>query len=250
MDYAAQPLAVASRDPRREPARGGVTGVAETSGDGGKFSDVAALEVSSLDVEPELQFLSGRICRPCRHQGHADGTRRARCVDDRRRYPRVCRHLYRDPDPHRRQLRPLGGRAVYGLARDLCACGAVLRAAPWPRGAAAGRCSFAHDGAYHRCLYQHRDRETVLAHQSRSELCALRDAGFHGDRVPAVAHDYRLRSRQPDPECAAHRIYCWCHTVAVDAGQDRCRCSCRCDGDGVAAQRYFALDHVGIRGIV
>ena len=68
-----------------------------------------------------------------------------------------------------------------------------------------GRRALADDRARHRCVFQHRDRQAVLARESRGGLCAQRDAGIHADGVRPDAARQRVRNHEPRAQHGSRR---------------------------------------------
>ena len=213
----------------------------------GQFRDAPALGFPPQHACAELELLSGRIRRPGRDQGHADRARGARYLDDRRGHPRLCGDLLRDDRARGRRLQSVAAAAVPRLAGVLCRLGLVFRAALGRGRQVAGGCAIDDDGAHHRRVHQHRNRQIVLAHAARERLCAQRDGGVSADRLPANAHGHGVRSRQSRAQHGLDRLHGRHDPVAVDARVARRRRGRRCDRDGTAAQRHLALGHVGNR---
>ena len=142
-----------------------------------ELPDAAALEFPPADARAEHELLPGRVRRPRRDQGDADGARRARHLAHRRRHPGVHRHLLRDDARRRRQLRPVDARCRSSAGWRCTACALwLLRAAARQGRRGAGRRALVDDRARDGRLHQHRDRQAVLACEPRGRLRARRDA--------------------------------------------------------------------------
>ena len=189
----------------RQHRAGRHAGAVQVPGHLQQFPDAAALAVPPPDARAEHDLLPGRIRRPHRHQGHADGAGGARHLAHRRRHPGLRAHLFRHHGGGGRRLRRLADGALPRLAGAVPDHLVVLRAEAGQGGAGAGRRALADDGPRHRRLHQHRHRQAVLALAPRGAFRAQRDAGVHGHRLRPDAAGDGLRDRQPDPERAAHR---------------------------------------------
>ena len=77
-------------------------------------------------------------------------------------------------------LRQRTDLAVPRLGRPLYRAACLVRPAAGRGRQGAGRCPCTDDRPRHRCLYQHRDRQAVLARPRRGGLRAPGDAGVHG----------------------------------------------------------------------
>ena len=108
VDRAAHHAAAAGRRADRQHRRRGAAIGDQAAGAGRQLPDAAALELPSADARAEHGVLSGRVRRPHRHQGDADGARRARRVDRRGRAPGVRDHLFRDDAGRAGRLRRSG----------------------------------------------------------------------------------------------------------------------------------------------
>jgi hypothetical protein len=110
----------------------------------------------------------------------------------------------------------MAGAALHGLAGGLPGDAVVLRAAPGPGGAGAGRCPLADDRARDRRLHQHRHRQAVLARAARGRFRAGGDAGVHGHGLWPDAAGDGLRDRQPGAQRGADRGHRRRQPAAVD----------------------------------
>jgi hypothetical protein len=153
-----------------------------------QFRHAPALGLPSQHARAKPELLPGGIRRPRRHEGHADRARRAGCLDDPRRHFGLRRHLLRHHRARRRRLQPLAALAVLGLAHALCSVRLVFRPAPRRRRQVPSRCPLHDDRPHHRCLYQHRNGQTVLAHPARERLCQKRHGRVPANRQPPNAH--------------------------------------------------------------
>ena len=201
----------------RQPAGRRSVRPAQVPGAVREFPDAAALELPPADARPEHELLPGRVRGPRRHQGDADGTRSARRLADRHRHPRVHRHLLRDHAGDRGFVRPADAGTISRLAHPLRPEPGLLRAAPGQGRRGTSRRALADDRTRHRRVHQHRDRQAVLARQSRGRLRARLDAGIHADGLRAGTAGQRLRDHQPRAQHAVDR----CHRRAWRCGCGR-----------------------------
>ena len=186
----------ARRHPHRQRGAGRAADDPEAPDARRELPDAAALEFPSADARPEHDLLPGRVRRPRRDQGDADGARGARRVVHGRGHPGLHGHLLRHDGAGGRPLRLLAARTVPRVDDALRRGARLLRAAARQGRSGAGGRPLADDRARHRRVHEHRDREAVLACESRGRLRALRDEGVHDHRARADAAREPVRDRR------------------------------------------------------
>ena len=136
-----------------------------------QLCDAHPLGGAPLRAAPVDGLLHQRLRRPRRHQGDADGARRARRGDEVHRGAGLCRGLFRrraDPRGHRR---PLADDPAAHLAGGLCRGLLVLRAPLGKLSQVQAETALAGHRPRRRQLHQHSHRQALRPCRPRGRLC-------------------------------------------------------------------------------